>query len=154
MNRPTSHLPRYITRPSLMSFTTYNLPQYNHSHEGWLVGCIYFSYSVEFVRFRKMLHLQIVRRVWKIDMKIMWIYCWIYYTATWQLKDRNSGIRRDCRCLITVDEHVFVAMDTYATLEELVEAVFSVRSLPRLHFRSKSHREKVASRGLAFKNVR
>lgn len=42
----------------------------------------------------------------------------------------------------------------HAPLEELVEEVFSLQSLPRLHSRSKNHREKLASRGSAVRNVR
>jgi hypothetical protein len=55
----------------------------------------------------------------------------------WQLKDRNIGARRDGR-------YVSFATDTHAKTEELLEAVFSMRSLPRLY--SESHREKLVKR--------
>jgi hypothetical protein len=31
-----------------------------------------------------------------------------------------------------LDKHVFMAMDTHATMEELLKAMFSMQSMPRL----------------------
>jgi hypothetical protein len=49
---------------------------------------------------------------------------------TWQTKDWNSGARRDGRFQLIADKHVSLATDTPATIEELLEAVFTMQSFP------------------------
>jgi hypothetical protein len=65
------------------------------------------------------------------------------YIVTWKLKNRNSGARKEGRCYVATDKHVSLAMDTQATIEELLEVVFSMRSVLRLH--SKNNRGKLWS---------
>jgi hypothetical protein len=56
---------------------------------------------------------------------------------------QNSGARRDAAAMQQLDKCMSIAMDVHATMQELLEAVFSMQSVLRLH--GEGHCEKLAS---------
>jgi hypothetical protein len=53
--------------------------------------------------------------------------------VTWHLKGRNDRARRNFPLLGNGSETRIAAMDTYATIEELLEVVFSMQSVARTY---------------------
>jgi hypothetical protein len=63
--------------------------------------------------------------------------------VVWQLKGYWN--QKEGRCGLTTDIHVSAATDTHPAIEELLRAVFSMRSVPWLY--GEDHREKLANHG-------
>jgi hypothetical protein len=65
--------------------------------------------------------------------------------VTWHLKGGIVEPEQMAAVRLCLSKHMSAAMDMPATIEELLEAVFSMQSMPRLY--SEGHREKFVSHG-------
>jgi hypothetical protein len=79
------------------------------------------------------------------DVNLLILYYYDYYYCDMTPERRNSGARREGRCNSSINTR-HRHKDTHTT-EELLEAVFSMRSVPMLH--TEGHREKLVSEYLA-----